>query len=291
MNLDCLIDDAPRCFRREELRFTRFAGRHCGTRVFQIGGAINQQPRRVEPRRHISKFLLDQLMLAQGFAKLQPRLCMQQTFIQRSPRHAARCRADARAKHIERLQTETQPISLITNHVFRGDFAVLEFEFADWMWRDHFRSFSDTEAGHSRRNDEGGDFRATVGSGARARKDCVKISNAGVGNESFATVNYVAVVIDLRAGLQCRNVRAGIRFSQSKRRDCSSRARAGEPKIAHMFGGRQTDRVRSQALHDEREIRQRRAVRKRLANDAESPQVKRLTRSCDCIPQEIIFGE
>src|SRR5256885_7182491 len=120
-------------------------------------------------------------MLAQGFAKLLPRLCVQKAFIERAPRQAARCRADARAKHVERLQAETQAVSLVTNHIFRRDFAVSEFEFADWMRRDHLRLLCDTESGHASCNDESRNFRTTVGARARARKDCVEIGDAGVG--------------------------------------------------------------------------------------------------------------
>ena len=74
------------------------------------------------------------------------------------------------------------------------------------MRRDHFRPLSDIESGHARGNNEGRNLCATVGSRARAGKDCVEISDACVGNEAFAAVNYVAVVIDLRGSLQRRDV-------------------------------------------------------------------------------------
>src|SRR5437764_4044833 len=122
-------------------------------------------------------------MFRQRFTELLPSLCVKQTFIECSPRQAARCRADAGAKHVERLQAQTQSVSLVTNHVFRRNFAALEFELADRMWRDHFSPLSDSEAGHARGNDEGRNLRAAVASCARARKDGVEISDAGVGNE------------------------------------------------------------------------------------------------------------
>ncbi len=83
-------------------------------------------------------------------AKLFARLCMQNTFVERAPRHPARGRAHAGTKHIQGLQRQSQSIALRADHVLRRHLATLEFELANRMWRHHLGSFRYVEARHAR---------------------------------------------------------------------------------------------------------------------------------------------
>ncbi len=83
-------------------------------------------------------------------AELLARLRVQDAFVKRAPRHAARGRAHAGPKRIERLQSESQAITWRADNVFGRDLAAFEFQFADRMRRDHFRSFAHRKTRHAR---------------------------------------------------------------------------------------------------------------------------------------------
>src|SRR5437660_12293821 len=105
---------------------------------------------------------------------------MQQTLVKRPSRHAARRRAYARAKHIKRLEADSQPITWRADYVFGGYTAILEFQFANRMRREHFSSLSNAETRHARRNNECGNLSATIIACSGAREHSVEIGDPGV---------------------------------------------------------------------------------------------------------------
>ena len=113
-------------------------------------------------------------------AKLLPRFRMQETFVKRPTGHAARRRAHTRAKHVKRLEAKSQPITRRADYVFGGYAAIPEFQFANRMRREHLSSLSNPETRHAGANDECGNLSAPVFTRARAGKDRVEISDAGV---------------------------------------------------------------------------------------------------------------
>ena len=123
------------------------------------------------------------------------------------------------------------------------------------MRRHHLSSFGHAEPRHARRNDERRNFRAPVFAFAGARKHGVEVGDAGVGNEALAAVDDISVVFTPRGRLEGGHVRAGVRLSQSKSSDGFAAPHARQPEIAHMFRGREANRVGAQSLHYESQIR------------------------------------
>src|ERR1043166_3740347 len=248
------------------------------SRILQVGSAINQQSGSIEFGGHVRQLFLNQLVSRQWPAELLSRLGVQNTFINRSSGHPRCGRAHAGAKHVERLQSQSQPFALTANHIFGRNPAILELKLANWMRGNHLRAFGYAETRHASTDDESRNLGAAVITRARAREDRVKVGNAGVGDESLPPVDNVSVVFAAGRSLESRHVRTSVRLSQGERSDGLSPASARQPKVTHMFIRRHTDRISTQALHNESEIRQRGRIRKCFTDEAERTQIKRLAR-------------
>src|SRR5438067_7028194 len=266
MNLHGLIDDATGGLGGEELCFTGFARRMLCAVILEVSRSIGQQARGIELSRHVRELRLNQLVPGQRFSELFACLCVKQTFIERAPGHPASSGPDTCPKHVERLQRQSQTIALLANHVFRRHTTVFEFEFTNWMWREHFCSFDNAEFRHARADDDCREFGSPIFASSRARKDSVEISDTCVRDKSLPTVDNKRVVFAMGGSLNRGNIRTRLRFSQSKRRDRLSLSSACQPEVSNMFGGGETDGVGAKSLHHEREVCQGRRVGKRFAS-------------------------
>jgi hypothetical protein len=230
---------------------------------------------------------LNQLVRGERLAELSATPRVGDGFVERAPRHPAGRRADRRAKRAERRHREAKSIALRAHAILCGHAQSLKLDLADRVRRDETRALAHLEAVHARADDEGGNLRAAVGATARAREDRVEICQPGVGDETLAPVEHVAVAVAPRGGLNRRHVRADLRFGQGESGDGTTRRGARQPEVAHVFGRGERDGVRAESLHHEGEIGERRGIGKLLANQAERAHVERRVRPRHRVAQQL----
>src|SRR2546425_923329 len=116
VNLNRGVDGSMGRLRREELRDTRFVRVPLPT-IFQVCGAVGQQPGRVDLRRHVRELPLDRLELRDLLSERLPFLRVLRGLLEGPLADAERLGGDANPAPVERLHRDREPFVKVSQEV------------------------------------------------------------------------------------------------------------------------------------------------------------------------------
>ena len=162
--------------------------------INHLGGIIDQQPRRLNLRRHVRQHKLNPLVLSNRLVKLHALFSIGYRQVKRPLRNTQRLRANPNARLIQRRQRDFKAITFSPQQILSGHFTVHENQFGGLRALDtHF--FLDPSHGKPGKIPLHNKSADPPCSGLRVRdsKDRVDLRQSAIRNKAFGAVKNIRI--------------------------------------------------------------------------------------------------
>ena len=165
------VDDPLRAFGRVELGHRGGAAIVGAADVLLPRGAINQQCRRIDRRRHVGELRLSHCIVGE-FGAAEPAIGRERDrFVERPPGKAERCRADRYPKQVQSLHADAEAFAGFADQRVGGNPHVVVLKARERVRSDHLDALGDAEPAAS-----AGTMKALTGRASPRLRRCARRS-------------------------------------------------------------------------------------------------------------------